>query len=537
MKKSILLLVISFLTFSAAAQTSIKPLSIEEINTQIQKHQAVNEEDFEELNSPFIREPNFSDGQAQNNTLKSYLENDQQLDSVITEKWDDVTSQWEAVAKTEYKHSYHDEGYMQERIEYTLDVESKEWLASSKTEYTYDDRGNMTLYLDYNWDANSNQWIYRSKWSYRFDSNGNRELKEVYSWDSTNNEWIGFYITESTYDDAGKLITNWYSNTWNLVSMQWNNQKKNEYEYSAIGDRITSNYFERDTDLSDWVWKKRSEYFYDGNNNLVQIKEYSRSTDTDDWLYSVNTEYTYDNNGNMLIEKKYSWDSINEKWSTTTDVEYSWDSNANLIQYVYYVTNSSGRIISTMSDYSFDSQGRQTYNRYRHWSWDYNLNLNELYYETIYVNVFNSEDQRVIGSTKRWNSGSNEWSGDKSELSYDTNGNTDYLLNYTWDASSDQWVLYDRDTYYYSDQVISSVSEPILIDEVKIYPNPARDFVFFDVDTHSAFVELFDMQGKKVLSQELLESKQIDVSRLKSGIYFYKLVQADKISSGKIIIK
>jgi hypothetical protein len=76
-----------------------------------------------------------------------------------------------------------------------------------------------------------------------------------------------------------------------------------------------------------------------------------------------------------------------------------------------------------------------------------------------------------------------------------------------------------------------------LTDQVKTYPNPARDYVVFDIDSHSAFVELFDMQGKKVLSQELLETKQIDLSDLKSGIYFYKLVQADRTLSGKIIVK
>ncbi len=75
--------------------------------------------------------------------------------------------------------------------------------------------------------------------------------------------------------------------------------------------------------------------------------------------------------------------------------------------------------------------------------------------------------------------------------------------------------------------------------DIKIYPNPATEFVVFDVNSTSktAIVEIFDINGKKVLHQELSDNKQISVSHLNRGLYMYKLIHNSTIYSGKIMIE
>ena len=78
-------------------------------------------------------------------------------------------------------------------------------------------------------------------------------------------------------------------------------------------------------------------------------------------------------------------------------------------------------------------------------------------------------------------------------------------------------------------------------ERVKIYPNPAKDFINVDIEATNfkqSEIELFDMQGKLVKKANL-NSKQgnrIDVSNLNSGAYTYNVMLNGKTISGKVII-
>jgi hypothetical protein len=113
----------------------------------------------------------------------------------------------------------------------------------------------------------------------------------------------------------------------------------------------------------------------------------------------------------------------------------------------------------------------------------------------------------------------------------------DYL-NYDWDETTSDWVINDKGTFYYSEQDITSIFE-INGAELKVYPNPADDFIVFDLDNnlHAAIVEIFDFQGRKVLEEKLSTKKEISISHLNSGVYFYRLGQNEKSYTGKFIVK
>jgi hypothetical protein len=73
---------------------------------------------------------------------------------------------------------------------------------------------------------------------------------------------------------------------------------------------------------------------------------------------------------------------------------------------------------------------------------------------------------------------------------------------------------------------------------VIIYPNPVNDFLNFKIDPSvSATIELYDMQGRKVLSQSLGGNNSVFVSDLMKGIYQCRIISNEKIWINQIIIK
>ena len=76
---------------------------------------------------------------------------------------------------------------------------------------------------------------------------------------------------------------------------------------------------------------------------------------------------------------------------------------------------------------------------------------------------------------------------------------------------------------------------------IKVYPNPAKDFINVDIEADrfsSSEIELFDIQGRLVKKSKLNAQigNRIDVSSLNPGAYTYRVVINSKGISGKLII-
>ncbi len=78
-------------------------------------------------------------------------------------------------------------------------------------------------------------------------------------------------------------------------------------------------------------------------------------------------------------------------------------------------------------------------------------------------------------------------------------------------------------------------------ESIKVYPNPARDYVNVDIECtnfKASDIELLDMQGR-IVKKAKLKAKQgnrIDVSSLSAGAYSYNVSLNGKTISGKVIV-
>jgi hypothetical protein len=67
--------------------------------------------------------------------------------------------------------------------------------------------------------------------------------------------------------------------------------------------------------------------------------------------------------------------------------------------------------------------------------------------------------------------------------------------------------------------------------EIRFYPNPAADFLFIDnIDGESLSAEVYDLQGRKLLSFEILsgDKPQINISDLEKGLYVLKIIAKEE---------
>jgi len=70
---------------------------------------------------------------------------------------------------------------------------------------------------------------------------------------------------------------------------------------------------------------------------------------------------------------------------------------------------------------------------------------------------------------------------------------------------------------------------------IKIYPNPVSDILYFDTDQEINKVLLFDMLGRKIIKQNNV--RNISVSDLQKGSYILKLFSDKGVQTEKIVVR
>jgi aminopeptidase YwaD len=74
------------------------------------------------------------------------------------------------------------------------------------------------------------------------------------------------------------------------------------------------------------------------------------------------------------------------------------------------------------------------------------------------------------------------------------------------------------------------------LENIKLYPNPGKDYITVVSQVENCHFELIDAKGTVVKSVKLKQgSNTINTSSLKQGIYIYKTVIGNEIVTGKWI--
>ncbi len=421
-------------------------------------------------------------------TLKSINADKQMLDTLIDYEWDEITNQWIKDWKIEW--SYDANENMTQGIDYEWNGSLNLWAATYKGAYTYDTNGNMTQSIGYNWNESLSLWAATSKGEYTYDTNGNMTQNIDYDWDETTSQWLESWKDEYTYDANGNM-TQGIEYNWDETTNQWVASTKYEYTYDTNGNMTQEIEYNWDETTNQWVEDYKIEYTYDTNGNMTQKIYYDWDETTSQWLESYKDEYTYDANGNMTQEIDYVWDDTTSEWLENYKDEYTYDTNGNMTQNI---------------DYDWDETTNQ-------WVEDCKMLLS-------YNNTYTLQDLILPPYDLFW-AGTNNMLTD--------------IESYEKD-DTDTWVGTWKRMYRYSEQNVANVDNIGTI-ICTLYPNPASDYLYLEFSGQGgkATLDIFDTQGRKVMSEELHTTHKLNIEQLSTGIYFYNLQINGNQQSGKII--
>jgi hypothetical protein len=349
------------------------------------------------------------------------------------------------------------------------------------------------------WNSSDSTFTNSNKDTWQY-SNGKGVLAMHYNWDNNAGEWVASFKNEYSYDVNGYQILN-ISSIWDASASQWNQASKSVMNPDQNGNDTLAFSFNWDKTLGEWAPGSKYVYDYDESGNQIYFLLFQWSAGNTTWDSVYKSDIYRDENGKDTTVLTSFWDAGTSQWNTTNK-----------------------------SKSFYDESGVDTLTCQYNWSAESNdwmitqKNVPEYY--------MNGEDSVV--SVYGWNSVENQWAGSfRFEMLYETDKS--FVNQYMW--LDGQWQFFSKITTYYSEYLPSGISNPV--EETGVYPNPAREFIVIDMPdiSNTATIQIFNVQGKKVLDQKIPDGKQISTSGLSKGIYLYRIINNRNSSTGKLVIE
>jgi hypothetical protein len=74
-------------------------------------------------------------------------------------------------------------------------------------------------------------------------------------------------------------------------------------------------------------------------------------------------------------------------------------------------------------------------------------------------------------------------------------------------------------------------------DDIRLFPNPANEWLRLEGVAISDFIELIDVTGRRINTLSGQTSYQLDVSQLAEGVYFIRVLTQNGEYSKKVVVK
>jgi hypothetical protein len=125
------------------------------------------------------------------------------------------------------------------------------------------------------------------------------------------------------------------------------------------------------------------------------------------------------------------------------------------------------------------------------------------------------------------------------------NGSSSSVPNWIFSTSSekvypDEYKGWEgiKDVYGLLNPIASTLSvNEVFASKVGVYPNPAKDFIQLATSEIITNIEVYNVIGKKVLSNKNFVDNRVDTSSLPQGIYLLKFSNGKVIGTKKIVIE
>jgi len=332
-----------------------------------------------------------------------------------------------------------------------------------------------------------------------------------------------------------------------------------------------------------------AKHYYYENKRVIRIETENFLRDSGQTLKESRTSFHYNSKGLVDLVENDDYDHISQYVPRTKEI-LIYDNDDRLILdtlNIYISDSASSRIFSTYihdyvynehgllkesRSYLFDESKSIRHTRYRHgYTYDSNnfLILASLeLWDSVNAKFFIDEQYRAtynsFGGMNLLEHGfddgaSGTWGFyEKQEFINDNNvGQEDLLipLNEIFTQGNDFnrfsrkilsdtysryipldniWKTYSKSIYIYSQQIVIN-TEDAKLEGVSFYPNPVESSLSIRNQKGAGIFELFNVQGQKIVHQEVVGDAQVDLTQQMSGFYFYKMTIGGKSATGKLV--
>ena len=403
-------------------------------------------------------------------------------------------------------------------VEQSLNSESQVWQNDTKDEYFYDLEIKNTAWKSSEWNSESDSWLIWSQADVGYNGLVNSLIS--YSRDLETDPLVAYgkmliYYNPEGMQDSVIMYSKTESDTWSL-------ETKQIHHYNASKQLVKTDMWAIDEDAGELIMMQSVLYTYT-ESGKIESSSTMYSFDGEEILYSK-IEYNYDGSGNLTSEvtQALSFSTFELENSSRTTYQY----------------NSPGKVSVTISSI-----------------WEGGTWVDEDKTETQY----NTAGDVSFEIYSTWNGA--EWIEDeKDEYLYGTSNFADYIfpnfymlfgmfddvqlmfnkiitgMNY-YEMIDGSWVHNGKATFYYSSGTSSKIDETQNA-LFSVYPNPAAESVNFkwNGNFNELTLEMYHINGAKVLEQTTLSGKSVSLSKLENGVYFYKLSDGKEIKHlGKLV--
>jgi plastocyanin len=159
------------------------------------------------------------------------------------------------------------------------------------------------------------------------------------------------------------------------------------------------------------------------------------------------------------------------------------------------------------------------------------------------------------GDIVRFNVGSAHPVVQVSQSTWNANGTTALPGGFSFPSGTGDYTAGAPGTYYYvcSDHIglgmkgtiivngVNGINDSKLKNEIKVFPNPSRDFIIFESSSNLIVQEIriLDITGKavRILHEPEFSNEQvrINIENLSNGLYFILMKSDEGVVSGKLI--
>ncbi len=375
-----------------------------------------------------------------------------------------------------------------------------------------------------------------------------------YNYNETTGTWNQKYRKETYIYDKELNEVLWLYSSWNATDRNWTNLLKEESEYNESENSVVNTQFIWSN--NQWNKDRKREFTYNQNNKLIQELSYKRKYDTHDWLLTEKWEYNYNAKEQPLTAILYKWHASSKEWKSQEKIGYQYINNKEL-HYVFYSNwdyETKQWIEHTYEWYLYDLQWRLI--TLSHFEWEntsedhwkltnrkgYSYDDNDYLKKHVDV-VFTPHEDGSIQHVIRYEAYKFDYSLvfddlllpnylNKQELKFHHKLLNTNLSQYNNDTK--QQEQYRNIEFYYSQTsdnlYFSSKNTPI-------YPNPAKESIQINYpdELSQALFELYDINGKKIISLTTNKDESIHINTLANGIYVYRIQFDSYEKTGKLI--